>query len=257
VTVDDLAATLFANSHICSIHPSFCVVLPAPGSTMSTEIKAGREISPRDAVSLSVPLRPGVFQEIDRLSEMTTAMADLLIDLLETGTHANWTAQAEEVAAQAEDARRKTSRGLSTATGFAFKARILQLVRAQWVVFRMLRKVGTRFWSCADARLSEEARTARDGALMMSAITSELRRAIRCFVLPGRRPEARGHCAEVRRLGRGVLSVQRPLARTVASGRATDLVRVIAWDDGMALLAHAAEASGDLAELLETVVAEA
>lgn len=47
---------------------------------------------------VAAPIRSGLFQEIDQLAEMTTAMADLLTDLLETGARDSWSTREQEVA---------------------------------------------------------------------------------------------------------------------------------------------------------------
>jgi hypothetical protein len=223
---------------------------------MSIESKHSGE-PPTRAGAAPAPIRSGLFQEIDQLAEMTSALADLLGDLLETGPRDSWTTREQEIADTAQEARRRASRNLARTTGFAFKGRILQLVRVQWVVFRTLRQAGSRFWACADDGLSAESRAARDSVLVMSAITTELRSAIRCFVASRRPPEALGHCEEVQRLCRGVAVVRRPLDTALVDGRATDLARAVAWNDGVTLLARAADTCADLSEVIEVAVAEA
>lgn len=59
---------------------------------------------------VDLPPRGGFFAEIDSLSELVCAMADLLTDLLDEGPRAAWTAREEATWNAAEDIRQRASR---------------------------------------------------------------------------------------------------------------------------------------------------
>jgi hypothetical protein len=98
---------------------------------------------------------------------------------------------------------------------------------------------------------------ARDRALVVSAIAGELRLAVRCFALSGRRREALEHCGEVQRLSRACRDAPRPPASLVPAPAPADLGPLLAWDGGLALLARTSEVFVDTAELVRIAIAEA
>lgn len=206
---------------------------------------------------LDLPSGRGFLVEMDRLSEVTSGMADLIADLLEEGPRDAWTAREAVTWNTAEAAREAVCRSLSGGTSVAFESRLFQLVLSEWKVLRALRKVATRLWSCADDRASPESQGVRDLVLVLSAVIGELRAAVACLASGSRRPKALEHCDEVRRLARATRDVDGPLAAALAGGEMAALGRLVAWDSALASVRRASDACVEAASLIEIVVGEA